>query len=115
MIVREARPASRYMVFVVRMHSMVEGSNHKTPSVSNTLETRKVLGRILRARLLIVRGKLAEHIERYITLIVTKEQFDCADFWLLVSGLTGHESGYRVNQDLALVLSPEKAWYRAFL
>jgi len=36
---------------------MVEGSNHRTPIVSKTLETRNTLGRILKARLLIGRGE----------------------------------------------------------
>jgi len=57
MIVRKARPSIRVIVFVDRMHAMVEGSNHRTPIVSKTLETRKTSGRILKAGLLIVRGK----------------------------------------------------------
>lgn len=48
MIVRKARPAIRIIVFVDRILSMVGSSNHKNPSVSNTLEARKMLGRILK-------------------------------------------------------------------
>jgi len=80
MIVRKARPSIRVIVFVDRMHAMVEGSNHRTPIVSKTLETRKTSGRILKAGLLIVRGKFRGHIDKYIILVVIKEQFDCADF-----------------------------------
>jgi hypothetical protein len=45
--VRKAKPAIRIIESLDRTQLMVEGSNHRNPSVSNTLETRKILGRIL--------------------------------------------------------------------
>jgi len=56
MIVREARPAVRAMVSVAWAQLIAEGSNQKSPGVSKRLETRKILGRIFRARLLIIRA-----------------------------------------------------------
>ena len=52
MIVRKAKPAIRVSGrFGDRTKLMAKGSNHINPSVSNTLETRKILGRIFKARL----------------------------------------------------------------
>jgi hypothetical protein len=57
----------------------VEGNNQKNAGVSSKLETRKMLGRILKARLLIVGNNVAGRVEKHITLVATKEQLDCAD------------------------------------
>ena len=54
MFAREARPAVRFIASGTRMHSIAGGSNQRSPGVSKKLETRKILGRILKARLLIV-------------------------------------------------------------
>jgi len=47
--------------------------------LDTALETRKMLGRILKARLLIVGNNVAGRVEKHITLVATKEH-DCADF-----------------------------------
>src|SRR5437867_3994803 len=64
MTVREARPAVRVMSRVMSVpvyltHWIVEGNNQKNAGVSSRLETRKMLGRILKACLLIVGNNVA--------------------------------------------------------
>jgi len=81
MTVREARPAVRVMSEPVSLaHWILEGNSHKNAGVSNRQETRKMLGRILKARLLIVWRHRARYVDKHITLMATKEEFDFTDF-----------------------------------
>jgi hypothetical protein len=85
MIVREARPAVWVMYRVMSVpvylaHWILEGSNQRRPSVSKRLEARKMLGRILKARPLVVGTHFAGRVDKHITFIVEKEQLDRADF-----------------------------------
>jgi hypothetical protein len=97
MTVREARPAVRVMSPVISVpvylaHWIIEGNSHKNVGVSSRQETRKMLGRILKARLLIVGDMQQDSVDKHITSILTKEEFDCADFWVPVSRLTDNLS-----------------------
>src|SRR6266446_3043780 len=80
MTVMEARPAVWVMSSEARTHLTMKGRSQKNAGVSSKLETRKMLGRILKARLLIVGNNVAGRVEKHITLVATKEQLDCADF-----------------------------------
>ena len=62
--VREARPAVRVMSRVMSVpvylaHWILEGNSHKNAGVRRRLEIKKMLGRILKARLLIARRNVA--------------------------------------------------------
>jgi hypothetical protein len=67
---------------------MIEGNSQRNAGVSKRLEVRKMLGRILKARPLIVGTNVAGHVDKHITLIVTKEQLDCGGETLRPSHLS---------------------------